>query len=88
MSNTLFYFQFGISFFGLAVTGALLFADRQNQNIFLPIFTSIIFAWIPSPLTSSTKNNTITNDENMNKTQVQKKQVTIDDVMPRQQNIV
>ena len=87
MSNTLFYFQFGISLFGLSVMGALLFNDKQNQNIFLPIFTSIIFAWIPSPITSSMKNNTITNSENADKVQVQKKQQTIDDVMPKQ-NIV
>lgn len=51
----IFYFQFGISLVGISVVSALLFTSSENQNIFLPIFTSIIFAWIPSPLSKKSK---------------------------------
>ena len=51
-NNNLFYAQLSISILGLSVISALLFVDKQNQNIFLPIFTSVIFAWVPSPITN------------------------------------
>jgi hypothetical protein len=54
-NDTLFYFQFGISLVGIGVVSSLLFISNENQNIFLPIFTSIIFAWIPSPLSKDNK---------------------------------
>jgi hypothetical protein len=53
-NNNLYYFQCAISLIGLCITGALLFTNAQNQNVYIPIFTSIIFAWVPSPLTHTT----------------------------------
>jgi hypothetical protein len=90
-NNNLFYAQLSISIIGLSITSALLFIDKQNQNIFLPIFTSLIFAWVPSPITNpnpsqnSGNNSEIkqTSSYSMNKI-LPKKQLTIDDVMPPQ----
>ena len=46
----LFYSQLAISISGLIFTGSLLISQENNSNIYLPIFTSLIFAWVPSPL--------------------------------------
>lgn len=53
VSNTdiLFYSQLAISITGLVFTGAMLIAQPQNSTIYLPIFTSLIFSWVPSPIT-------------------------------------
>ena len=59
----LFYSQLGISLAGLIFTGFLLIFQENNSKVYLPIFTSLIFAWIPSPL--STDNTSIT--ENIKK---------------------
>lgn len=76
-NNNLFYSQLAISILGLSITSSLLFIDRENQNIFLPIFTSIIFAWIPSPIT--VPNNKV--DDNL-------KKVSINDILSQQQKKV
>lgn len=87
-NNNLFYAQLTISILGLSITSALLFVDKQNQNIFLPIFTSLIFAWVPSPI-NMTSSNSISNEikekssYNINKI-IPKKPLTIDDVIPHQ----
>lgn len=46
----LFYSQLAISVAGLLFTGSLLITQEENSNVYLPIFTSLIFAWVPSPL--------------------------------------
>jgi hypothetical protein len=52
-SNTiLFYSQLGISIAGLIFTGSLLIFQENNSKVYLPIFTSLIFAWVPSPLST------------------------------------
>lgn len=52
-TNTiLFYSQLGISIAGLIFTGSLLIFQENNSQVYLPIFTSIIFAWVPSPLST------------------------------------
>lgn len=51
-SDALFYAQLSISLFGMAFTGTLLVLQPDQVNIYLPIFTSLLFAWIPSPISS------------------------------------
>jgi len=50
--TVLFYSQLGISIAGLIFTGSLLIFQENNTKVYLPIFTSLIFAWIPSPLSN------------------------------------
>ena len=72
-NDQLFYFQFGISLVGISVVSALLFTSSANQNIFLPIFTSIIFAWIPSPLSKKDK----AQDKKVTQTEIEQARLNI-----------
>jgi hypothetical protein len=87
-NNNLFYAQLTISILGLSITSALLFLNRENQNVFLPIFTSIIFAWVPSPISNTPSSAIETGTSQQEKSSfglnkiVPKKQLTIDDVLP------
>jgi hypothetical protein len=46
----LFYSQLSISVLGIVFCGTMMIVKNENVNIYLPIFTSLIFAWIPSPV--------------------------------------
>ena len=50
MPNAIFYTQVGISVAGLIFSGAMFIIQPHNINVYLPIFTSILFTWIPSPI--------------------------------------
>ena len=52
MEDALFYAQLSFSLVGVIFTGTMSVLQPQNTNIYLPIFTSILFAWIPSPMSS------------------------------------
>jgi len=49
-SDILFYSQLAISITGLIFTGTMLIIQPGNNNLYLPIFTSLIFSWVPSPI--------------------------------------
>ena len=49
-TDILFYSQLAISITGLIFTGTMLIIQPNNTNIYLPIFTSLIFSWVPSPM--------------------------------------
>jgi|LakMenEpi03Aug12_release.lakeMendotaPanAssembly.Ray.scaffolds.fasta_scaffold648729_2 hypothetical protein len=42
--------QLSISIIGIVFSGAMIIYQPQNVNIYVPLFTSIIFTWIPSPM--------------------------------------
>ena len=50
MKYLLFYSQLSISVLGIVFCGTMMIIKNDNINIYLPIFTSLIFAWIPSPV--------------------------------------
>ena len=49
-----FYTQMAFSATGLGFSAAMLLAGK-DPSIYLPIFTSILFAWLPSPMATSSK---------------------------------
>jgi hypothetical protein len=53
-TDTLFYSQLTITLAGMVFTGALIIIQPNNLNVYLPIFSSLLFSWLPSPI--STKN--------------------------------
>lgn len=52
MEDALFYAQLSFSLLGIIFTGTMAVVQPQNSNIYLPIFTSILFAWVPSPMSA------------------------------------
>ena len=54
ISDTLFYSQLSITIVGMVFTGVLIIVQPNNLNVYLPIFSSLLFSWLPSPI--STKN--------------------------------
>ncbi len=61
-NNSIFYFQFVISLIALGFSITMLVVQKENNNIYLPFLTSLVFAWIPSPINTQTQNqNTIEN---------------------------
>ena len=59
-NNSIFYFQFVISLIALGFSITMLVVQKENNNIYLPFLTSLVFAWIPSPINTQTQNqNTI-----------------------------
>ena len=52
--DTLFYSQLSITLIGIVFTGVLIIVQPNNLNVYLPIFSSLLFSWLPSPI--STKN--------------------------------
>jgi len=56
-SDILFYSQLAISITGLVFTGTMLIIQPQNSAVYLPIFTSLIFSWVPSPITQKNYQN-------------------------------
>jgi hypothetical protein len=53
-ADTLFYSQLSITLVGMIFTGALIIIQPDNLNVYLPIFSSLLFSWLPSPI--STRN--------------------------------
>ena len=53
-TDTLFYSQLSITLVGIVFTGVLIVVQPNNLNVYLPIFSSLLFSWLPSPI--STKN--------------------------------
>jgi hypothetical protein len=53
-TDTLFYSQLSITIVGIIFTGTLIIVQPNNLNVYLPIFSSLLFSWLPSPI--STKN--------------------------------
>ena len=53
-TDTLFYSQLSITLVGIVFTGILIVIQPNNLNVYLPIFSSLLFSWLPSPI--STKN--------------------------------
>jgi len=49
--NVHYYLQAGFSFTGLAFSATMLFVGK-DPSVYLPLFTSILFAWLPSPISS------------------------------------
>lgn len=49
-NNSIFYFQFLISIIALGFSITMLTIQKENSNIYFPFLTSIVFAWIPSPI--------------------------------------
>ena len=75
-SDTLFYSQLAISITGLIFTGTMLIVQPNNTNIYLPIFTSLIFSWVPSPM----NNKNIQNQIDTINTQVKLAHIKIDEM--------
>jgi hypothetical protein len=55
-NNSVFYFQFLISLIALGFSATMLVVQKENNNIYLPFLTSIVFAWIPSPINTQNQN--------------------------------
>jgi len=53
-TDNLFYSQLSITLIGIVFTGVLIIVQPNNLNVYLPIFSSLLFSWLPSPI--STKN--------------------------------
>jgi hypothetical protein len=53
-TDNLFYSQLSITLVGMVFTGVLIIVQPNNLNVYLPIFSSLLFSWLPSPI--STKN--------------------------------
>jgi hypothetical protein len=53
-TDNLFYSQLSITLVGIVFTGVLIIIQPNNLNVYLPIFSSLLFSWLPSPI--STKN--------------------------------
>lgn len=53
-TDNLFYSQLSITLVGILFTGVLIIVQPNNLNVYLPIFSSLLFSWLPSPI--STKN--------------------------------
>jgi hypothetical protein len=50
LDNTqVFYSQLAISALGLLFTGIMTIVDQPHSSIYLPIFTSLLFVWVPNP---------------------------------------
>lgn len=56
--NTLFYAQLSISVIGLIFTGTMTILSPDKAAVYFPIFTSLIFAWIPTPITAGSPKDT------------------------------
>jgi hypothetical protein len=54
VTDNLFYSQLSITLVGIIFTGVLIVIQPNNLNVYLPIFSSLLFSWLPSPI--STKN--------------------------------
>lgn len=54
--DIVFYTQLAISITALIFTGAMAVVRPEQSNVYIPIFTSIVFAFIPSPATVSQTN--------------------------------
>ena len=75
-TDILFYSQLAISITGLIFTGTMLIVQPNNTNIYLPIFTSLIFSWVPSPM----NNKNIQNQIDTINTQVKLAHIKIDEM--------
>ena len=47
-NDKLFYTQLTMSIIGMIFTGTMLIMDKKTET-YLPIFTSLLFCWMPSP---------------------------------------
>ena len=62
-TDTLFYSQLTITLVGIVFTGALIVIQPDNLNVYLPIFSSLLFSWLPSPISTKSINTQIKNVE-------------------------
>jgi hypothetical protein len=62
-TDTLFYSQLTITLVGIVFTGALIVVQPNNLNVYLPIFSSLLFSWLPSPISTKSINAQIKNVE-------------------------
>ncbi len=62
-TDTLFYSQLTITLVGIVFTGALIVVQPNNLNVYLPIFSSLLFSWLPSPISTKSINTQIKNVE-------------------------
>ena len=51
-TDTLFYSQLSITLVGIVFTGVLIVIQPNNLNVYLPIFSSLLFSWLPSPIST------------------------------------
>lgn len=65
-NNSIFYFQFLISLIALGFSITMLVVQKENNNIYLPFLTSLVFAWIPSPINTHIQNKDQNKDQNEN----------------------
>lgn len=49
LSNKIFYAQLGFSLVGVGLSAVMIILNSNNSTVFLPILTSILFSWVPSP---------------------------------------
>jgi len=50
LSKTLFYSQLSISIIGLVFSAIMSVIDKESSAVYVTIFSSLLFAWIPSPI--------------------------------------
>lgn len=75
--DIVFYTQLAISISALIFTGTMAVVRPDQSNIYIPIFTSIVFAFIPSPATVSQTNATL-NKLSKQVTQLQLKDASLE----------
>ena len=51
--KTIFYAQLLITVIGLGITATLMVTDHGNSAVYVPIMTSLLFSWTPSPSSAS-----------------------------------
>ena len=49
LSSKVFYAQLGFSIVGIGLSAAMIAINPNNSTVFLPILTSLLFSWVPSP---------------------------------------
>ena len=47
--TVVFYAQFAVTVIGLTLSSAMIVMNSNNSTVFLPILTSLLFSWLPSP---------------------------------------
>lgn len=49
-SSSIFYAQLGFSLIGITLASVMIIMNTDNSDVFLPILTSLLFSWVPSPM--------------------------------------
>ena len=85
--DVIFISQFIFSLVVLGFTGTMMIVDKENLNIYLPVFTSIAFTWLPSPMSSRPSKEDNNNNNNGSQPKLLTGQMTPQTFLPRYEEI-